>query len=661
MKFKSNYNDYRADIDGLRAIAVLSVIIFHINESLLPGGFIGVDIFFVISGYLISLHIFKDLEKGRFSIVEFYRRRVKRIAPAMLVIVIITIIFSQLLLLPQDAEKAAESGLWSLFSLANVYFWLFQDTTYFAPDSSELPFLHLWSLGVEEQFYIFWPLILLFTFKIGQGKYFFGIFLLVTVVSFLLGENLFESYPSFTYYMLPTRAGELLIGALIAHVIFKRGNIKLPGKLIALISWSGLLLIAGSLAYLSEELVFPGLWAVPPVVGAGMLIFAGHYGESWATRLLMVRPFVWIGLISYSAYLWHWPILAFLRYSDTQINLLLGTVCFAMTILLAWLSYRYVETPARRSSATAIKVFTRQFIIPAGVIASMAIVALNLDGYGFRWFSDDYKSELVSLQDQTKPAYMYKYVCQRQLITANLANNAHCVIGDDTKGSPKAILWGDSNAAHYIGVIGTFAREGGFLFRNLEVGSCPPLSSDAADFVPAKRIQDCRESQKIALDTIDKFPIVIISASWTHYQRQSDNFLDSFFKTVLELTSKGKLVIIVGRVPIINTYDRLCREKAISMPFMNCNTSGVPLSKDIEEMNNKLKNFAENTNNVEYYDITKYLCKNNRCSAFSNDGKPIYYDTGHLSLSASWQIGADIYQSEGVPFPFTLIPGWPTM
>lgn len=163
-------NKYRADIDGLRSIAVLSVIIFHINKNIIPGGFVGVDIFFVISGYLITLHILRDLDRKVFSIVEFYRKRIKRIVPAMLTVVLISIVVAQIIFRPNDAEKVSESGLWSLFSMANVYFWKFQDTSYFAAANHEMPLLHLWSLGVEEQFYIFWPLILLVTYRIGHGK-----------------------------------------------------------------------------------------------------------------------------------------------------------------------------------------------------------------------------------------------------------------------------------------------------------------------------------------------------------------------------------------------------------------------------------------------------------------------------------------------------------
>lgn len=652
------YNDYRPDIDGLRAIAVLSVIFFHLNYAHLPGGFIGVDIFFVISGYLISLHIFKDIRKGRFSILEFYKRRVKRIAPAMLVVVFVTIASAQFLLRPIDAEKVAESGLWSLLSLGNVYFWLYQDTGYFAQTSNELPLSHLWSLGVEEQFYIFWPLMLLATYRIGYGKYFFLLFSLIVLASVFLAEHLFARDPSFVYYMLPTRAGELLMGALLALVILKRGTIKIPETLVALVSWTGLVMISGSLICLNEELVFPGLRAIPPTLGAAMLIFAGHFGRSWPSRFLMLKPMVWIGLISYSAYLWHWPILAFLRYSNTEISFFFALAIFAMTMLLAWASYLYVETPGRRLARGSIQVITLLYIVPCGLVGVIALASMKLDGYGLRWFSEDYKLQLAKLRDATKPAYEYDYVCQSQVLTYNDVKNPHCVIGDDHQSSTSAILWGDSNAAHYIGLVGVFAHEGGFKFRNLEIGSCPPLFSDADRFASIKRAPDCNKSWPIAFEAINKYPVVIISASWSSYQSRSEDFLNAFFQTVLELANKGKLVILVGKAPVISTYDRLCWEKAISFPFVKCDTSSVSFPTEVAEINQKLKYFSQHTENVEYYSINEHLCPDGTCSAFNKDGKVIYYDSDHLTLEASWQIGSDIYEKEGVPFPFTLIPGW---
>lgn len=655
---KNSYTDYRPDIDGLRAIAVLSVIIFHINESIIPGGFVGVDIFFVISGYLISLHIFRDLENNRFSIVEFYRRRVKRIMPVMLVVVLITVVIAQLIFRPSDAEMVAESGLWSLLSLANVYFWLFENTSYFAAASNEKPLLHLWSLGVEEQFYILWPAILLVTYKLGHGKYFFSIFGFFSIASFLFGEYLYSFDPSFVYYMLPTRAGELLIGALLAQFIFKRGAIEFPKKVVLFTSLTGVILAFSSLFFISEEDVFPGLMAIPPTLGTAMLIFSGHYGNSLPTRMLKLRPMIWVGVISYSAYLWHWPLLAFYRYGYSEVTNVSGASIFILTILLAWLSYRYIETPFRYSQRKATQVFIRQYILPSGLIAFIALLSMKIDGYGFRWVSEDYKTESLAIRDETRPAYHFDYVCQSQIITDHDINNSKCVIGGGGKITPDVILWGDSNAAHYIGIIGAFAKEAGFSFRNLQIGSCPPIDVDAFNFTTAKRVSDCRKSRAITLSAIDDYKVVIVSANWVSYQERSDKFLDAFFKTVQSIVDKGQKVILIGKAPVIHSYDRLCIEKAISFPFVSCYVSPVPLVRDVSEVNEMLKKFATDNIHVEYYDFNKYLCPNGLCTVYNESGKTIYYDSSHLALPASWEIGSKIIRADGVPFPFNKIKEW---
>ncbi|MFK5893273.1 MAG: acyltransferase family protein [Pseudomonadota bacterium] len=653
-----SFQGYRADIDGLRAVAVLAVILYHIDKTLIPGGFVGVDIFFVISGYLISLHIFKDLNKKSFSLVEFYRRRIKRIVPAMLVVIAITLILTQLIFRPEDAEKVAESSLWSLLSLANVYFWLYQDTSYFAAASSELPLLHLWSLGVEEQFYLFWPLILMLLYRIKQEKYFLVLSVCVAVFSFLLAEYMYNNAPSFVYYMLPTRAGELLIGAISTHIVMRHGAIEINLKVVQFLAVTGFVLILGSLVLLSEDNVFPGFRAIPPTIGAALLILSGHYGRSWAAYVLQLKPMVWVGVISYSAYLWHWPILAFYRYSQPEMTVFSGTVIFLSTMILGWISYLYIECPTRRSLGSAYKIFTQYFIIPVGILAFVSLVSMKLDGYGIRWFSDEYKFRLNVLNEETRPAYKYDYVCQRQLITKNDIDDKRCVIGGDSKEQTRTILWGDSNAAHYIGMLGEFSRELNFSFMNLEVGSCPPIKSDPASFVGAKRLSDCRKSNELILQNIEQFKVVIISSNWSNYQSKSDDFIAVFFDTVKELVSSGKMVILIGKAPVISTYDRLCREKLLSFPYMNCNINSVSLSKDVADVNRSLKLFADNTKNVEYYDINNYLCPNNECSAFNKSGKVIYYDTSHLTLNASWNIGSEIINKEGAPFPFTLIKHW---
>ena len=658
LSIQTNKQSYRPDVDGLRAVAVVSVILYHINKQILPGGFVGVDIFFVISGYLITLHILRDMEIKKFSIVEFYRRRIKRIIPAMLSVVTVVLLTSIIIQIPEDTEEVAQSGFASLFSMANIYFWLFQDSSYFAPSSNELPLLHLWSLGVEEQFYIFWPLILILMHKLVRGATFIFVFAIATVISFLFGETLFNSAPSFVYYMLPTRFGELLIGAIMAYIVNKRGDRVIVQYIIQLAAIIGLILICSSLMFLSDDAVFPGIRALFPTVGAALLILAGHYGDNLPYRILTLRPFVFIGLISYSAYLWHWPILAFMRYSGIEIHLLTGVFTFLLTLLLAWATYQYIERPTRMYNGTALKVFSYQFAIPASVLIIFTIAIMLTNGFFLHWNAKLYREA----QNLTLPAYKYDYVCQEWEITDKLLNSNKCVIGnrgDYIDNRSSVLLWGDSNAAHYIGIVGAFAQESGFQFKNLEHASCPPINSDPAAFMPAKRLEDCRNSLHTITKSFDRFDVFIISAAWDNYLSKSDDFLDLFFYTASDLASHGKLVILLGKIPPIKGYDRFCKEKAINLPYMECSQAAAILPDKIAAINTRLKQFASSTKNVEYYDVTKYLCKNGLCSAYDKNGKAMYYDAGHLSLPASWRIGHDIVRKEkGVPFPFTLISNW---
>ena len=646
-------NNYRSDIDGLRAVAVLSVILFHINKEILPGGFVGVDIFFVISGYLISLHIFKDIEAGKFSIVEFYRRRIKRIAPALLLVLACTLFLSQLLFLPLDAEKVAESSIWALASLANVYFWLFQDTSYFSAASNELPLLHLWSLGVEEQFYVFWPLILMLVYR-GIHKGLFAICtIIIAALSFWLGEKYFTSDPSFVYYMLPTRAGELFVGALVALITIAKIPIQLPNYMKQILATIGVALLVVSFTMLDEEGVFPGFQAIPPTIGAGLLIFVGNYGRNWVTPLLITKPMLWVGLVSYSAYLWHWPILSFFRYGQFEITLLSGSCIFILTMMLAWFTYKFVEQPMRKTKGDALQVFIKQYFIPAGVLGFIALVAMKLDGYGLRWFDKSYKNDLVSAQTRLKPSYDFNNVCMKQRLLHKDIERPDCLIGKQEATNQKILLWGDSNAAHYIGLISVFAEMQGFQFRNMQVGSCPPLINNIEAHVNPKRIEDCIASQQLIWPQFEKYDVIFIAASWSVYIDRSDTFIAALQQTLTAITDQDKNVILIGKAPEFEGVNRFCETKSLSFPFMDCKIEENEINENIFTANTVLKDIAAISQNVEYTDFNQYLCPKGLCSAFLGAGESIYFDSSHLSHFGSQSLGKMIVRKYGVPKIFT--------
>jgi peptidoglycan/LPS O-acetylase OafA/YrhL len=656
---------YRPDVDGLRAIAVLSVVIFHIRGTLLPGGFVGVDIFFVISGFLITRNICQDLDSGRFSIIEFYRRRIKRIMPAMLAVVLVTLLSAQLLMLPEDAKAAAKSAVFSLFSLANVYFWYYQDTSYFSPGSAQLPLLHLWSLGVEEQFYLVWPLILVAFYRPRKVWLVLLMGCAAAIGSFYLGQELVNrggSAASFSYYMLPTRAGELLLGGLIASASLKGIERRIPGPLVAPIALTGALLLMLSLFLLSETSPFPGWRAVPPTLGAALLILAGHCGRNRLSGALATSPMVWIGKVSYSAYLWHWPILALYRYGYGTVSDLAGTGIFLLTFGVAWLSYRLIEEPLRRSPAPASKVFAFQYAVPAGLIAALAILFHQLGHFGISLHSRDYRARLAEIESHTQPTQSatqqgFPWVCQDWRISPADLTRKECLLGRKSGdgANSAALLWGDSQAAHYIGVIDAIATAGGFQFRNVAASACPPLFSDLKGV--ADHEDDCRASLELIRPAASAYPVVILAAAWATYQYRSDAFMAALFDTVRHLTSSGKLVILMGQVPNSKAYDRFCTQKALSYPFKTCTDFFYSIPAWVSGPNERLRRFAETTPNVRYFDVTEFVCPADRCSAYGSDGELRFYNDTHLSVTGAARLGQDIVAREGVPAAFSEIAG----
>lgn len=651
-------NGYRLDIDGLRGVSVLAVILFHLNSQWLPGGFVGVDVFFVISGYLISKHIFDEIGSGTFSLTEFYRRRIKRIAPAMLAVVAVSLVIALLVMRPADAVKMAKSAVWSLASIANVYFWAAEDTGYFAASSAEQPLLHLWSLGVEEQFYIVWPLLAMLFYRAGREKAMLVAMLFAAVASFAFGSIYFSHDPSFVYYMLPSRAGELLLGAVVA-LLEKRGAYqRLPASFMAPIALAGMVLLATSLILLSEAQPFPGWMAAPPTVGVACLLFTGCGRGTWISRGLSARPLVWVGAISYSAYLWHWPLLAFYRYGYGPVSVPAAIVIFALTIGLAWATFAFVEQPARRARLQFRAILTRQFIVPATALAAIALTAIYADRLWPDRTHSAYRQQLASLREQAKPASSFAYVCQRQHLTHDDATDARCVLGATASDASRVLLWGDSNAAHYVGMLGSFALKESFAFRNIQVGSCPPLLADPTAFAEARRAADCRHATTVIRPLLDDADVVIISASWSSYEAVSDRFLETFFSTARQIAASGRMVVLIGKLPLMPTFDRLCAEKALSFPFVTCKDVRIPVSDDVARANARLRRFAESTPNVRYFEATPYVCPGGSCSAYGKDGRALYYDQSHLTMAGSWKLGQAITDAHGVPAAFRGIAEW---
>ncbi|EJN02272.1 acyltransferase family protein [Phyllobacterium sp. YR531] len=624
---------YRKDIDGLRALAVLFVVIFHINENLIPGGFVGVDIFFVISGFVITQRILKDLAGGTFSYIEFYRRRIRRILPVMFFVTSVTLVAGTLILLPDDLTSLSWSTLFSAFSAANIYFTYFLDTSYFASDSRLTPLLHLWSLGVEEQFYFIWPALLLALVK-WPRSIIPGLVLLI-VASIGIGQILLAHGEfSFAYYMLPSRMFQLAAGGAAVFVLQSTLINRLSHSMFLIIGLVGLSLVAGSAWLLDGNTAFPGLNAVPVTLGAFLIILSGSRKNLLADAF-SITPARWIGNISYSLYLWHWPVLAFMRYSYIELDFLSATLAFVAMIVLSTISYFTIETPFRHSSDSFQKVFGRFFAIPAVILTAGCLVIIAFKGIIPLFSPANYATNLARLAEESKPANEYDYVCQRSQLRPQDLNDVRCVINGPAK--PKILLWGDSNAAHYVGVLGALAKSKGVSFRNIEHSACPPLINDPSRFANDFFKRTCKISSEIVKPLLDKYDHIIIASSWAQYDNFSPDFQAQIKETLQSLSARGKKVTVLGQAVRFPGYDRRCRERALKLGT-DCIAVSVITNPGTTIYNEKVKMIAESIPNVEYTDFNALLCNGKICSPY-NGTTPLYFDTGHLSIPGSWLLG----------------------
>jgi peptidoglycan/LPS O-acetylase OafA/YrhL len=361
---------YRTEIDGLRALAVLPVIAYHAGFAGFSGGFVGVDIFFVISGYLISSILLDELQNQQFSLLGFYERRIRRILPALFLVLAFTAGVAGWLLLPHELAAFGRSLMAVVVFASNILFW--KESDYFATESEYIPLLHTWSLAVEEQYYVIFPLLLAFLWKFGRKPIYLSLGLL-SVVGLVTAEWLWRVDAGANFYLLPSRFWELLIGALAA--VYLKNNQPSTSRLAPLFSLTGIALVIGSIFLLNNSLPFPSSYALFPTVGAALIIlFAAP--SNLAGQILSLKPLVLVGLISYSAYLWHQPLLVFARMQPyLEPNLELMAAMAVSSLVCAWFSWRFVERPFRQRQR-----FTRQQIFIFAALGSLFFLGL---GYRF--------------------------------------------------------------------------------------------------------------------------------------------------------------------------------------------------------------------------------------------------------------------------------------
>lgn len=455
---------YRPEIDGLRAVAVIPVILFHAGFEWFSGGYVGVDIFFVVSGYLITGIIYGELLTGHFSIVNFYERRARRILPALFFVSIACLVLAWLWMLPEEFENLSESLVAVNLFVSNIYFW--QDSGYFAGPAEMEPFLHTWSLAVEEQFYVFFPLFMLLIGRFRKGLL-LGIIALCFVVSLAMAEYGSVHHPSANFFLLPTRAWELLAGAILA-IYMHNQTVRPPPGVSNLGAVVGIALILYAIFGFDEGTPFPSLWAVAPVLGTSLIIFYAH-GTNLIGRLLSLKPVVGIGLISYSAYLWHQPVFVFARErsldSISHVDYILLSL---LSLLLAWFSWRYVEQPFRSR-----KNYTRPQIFKAALAMSCLMIGVGLYGSyskGIPWRLDDDVEKLVEVRDDQGVNSGY---CQSEPGSMRAIDEI-CEYND--KGERTVVVWGDSQATPLVGPVAERVDALGMKVKQFVYTNCLPIA-----------------------------------------------------------------------------------------------------------------------------------------------------------------------------------------
>ncbi|MFK8043482.1 acyltransferase family protein, partial [Congregibacter sp.] len=574
----------------------------------------------------------REIDAGNFSFAEFYLRRARRIFPAMFFVTGITLAIGTVLFMPEHVEDLSASAIATALFSANIYFSAFLDTGYFAEDSQTKPLLHMWSLGVEEQFYILWPAVLLLVAqRPSLARLILGCLI---VLSVLLGELLLATERfTFAYYMLPTRVFELGAGAYLALSERAGRGVPSPGMAFVL-GIAGLVAVFGSAAMLNEARPFPGFNAVPVTVGTVLLLISGRCPDQPVARLLSLPPMRWIGFISFSLYLWHWPILAVQRYFDPNLGAMQQVVSLVGMVLLAAFTYRYVETPLRARKVTAGQVIKRYFLLPTSVILALGIFNTATRGVG-PWIFGDYAERLA---ETPQPAFKFDFICQRPTLTAEITSNPDCLRGPDN--GTGVLLYGDSNAAHFVGAFDVLSDALGFRFRNVAHSACPPIAGDTHPYTLPRYEQSCADSVAHMKTVLPDYDTVVLAALWAGHafrgQGAGADLRVELGQSVDDLLSAGKRVILIGEVPSQENFDGDCFKKHLKLAFLDCEE--VSVDDREPQISAALRDIAERKEHVYYVDPFPALCNDGRCPAY-REGRPVYFDNSHLSMVGSRLVG----------------------
>ena len=666
-----NKSAYRSEIDGLRAFAVLSVVAFHAFPNWLKGGFIGVDVFFVISGFLITSHIFENLDKGQFSFFDFFGRRIRRIFPALILVMISSLAFGWFALLADEYAQLGKHVASGAAFITN--FILVDESGYFDNASETKPMLHLWSLAVEEQFYIVWPLVLWVAWK--RQFNLLIITVVVALISFYLNLRFVNSHPTETFFWPVGRFWELLSGSILAWLLLYEGERLTKLKLWAdkylvrvirskyviadgatasnLLSLFGFLLLAYSVIRINEDIAFPSKWALIPTLGAVLIIASGS--KAWLNRVFLMNPIaVWFGLISYPLYLWHWPILSYLQIlSGESPTLSLRVSAIVASIVLAWATYYFIERYFRKSGVG----LKRSAILVVGLVCTGLLGVAASKGKIETYSASVFPNQQMVAGILPTPLKEKKQ-CFKRLGISIESKIRYCKISSVVE-SPTVALIGDSHSSAAFQGVSLYLKKdhnlttvnlAGRLFSNV-VNAPKGNEFEKNVYLGGFEVADYVASSK-------ELSTVIMVARGFFYLNWAENFSipskpyltnkeDVFIEGLKDLLDRmsNKKVIFVLENPTLNFSPRNCgKQRPINLLSKNCSITReaddavhkVYIAKTVE----LLKKY----DNVVIVDPREVLCDSSNCFA-SKGGRVLYGDRNHLNPSGSYIQGKQISEA----------------
>ena len=641
--------NFRYDINGLRAYAVILVVLFHFGIIGFAAGFIGVDIFFVISGFLMTSIVIKSLDKGNFSLLKFYLARGIRIVPALFVVSTIVLILGWFLVLPTDYKALAKHTLSSINFFSNIVYW--RESGYFDTDSHNKALLHTWSLSVEWQFYLVFPIIVALLYKIKKSRNFLlTFFILGTIISLILSIIITAKNPSAGFFLLPTRAWEMLAGGLIFFIPKEKVPYKKPLEFI------GFFLIAISCYIFSTDTLWPSYNAILPVLGAFLILLA-HQQNSIFTK---GSVFQWLGNNSYSIYLWHWPIVFFLHYFYKNDDYIFITAGIILSIILGWLSYTYIENPTRKklSNLSIVKAYFLWFL-SISILSLISIMIFKFDGVKNR-----FSNEINNISNTINDFNPRRDECLGKQDDSQLKK---CTYGD---GPLSLIVVGDSHASAMLnGVINALPNNTSLI--SFTISGCPTVKNlkktNMPEYSCGERVKDIINDIKTNYST--DIPILVINRANAIFQGEPENdksnqpiryintpslvfdeeyyaqMRNAYVDTLKDLSASHKVYITrptpEAKKEISNLAAKIFK---YHLPTQDLTITWNEYYERSKQAWKAQDMAAQSTKNIQIIDLSREFCDNETCY-FTQNNLPLFYDDDHMSWTASLKL-APIFKKE---------------